>query len=129
MDEGKLSRAERKQRSIDRLKTVLAGSAPSALISASLKEPAELPTEENTGQTVKGGKRRDPRDNTKLLKVLIPNAVLGGKDVWIDVNPKSGGIFLDRGELSILSAMPSPVDKLRDAVKTATGHPLATASR
>jgi hypothetical protein len=84
------------------------------------KTIASLPKEEKVGETVKGGNRRDPRDNTKLSKVLVPNPNPGGKDVWIDINPNTGGIFLDAGEISILSGMPDPVNQLRAAIKTAT---------
>jgi hypothetical protein len=60
-----------------------------------------------------GGTRLDPRDGTVLQKVVIRDHSNSPEQaITIDVNPKSGGIFLDKGELDALSKIPNVVSIL-----------------
>jgi len=80
-----------------------AGTA-SAASAPQISEPLETPDQQ--GETVKGKPRFDPRTGAILEKKKILNPEPGGDDVWIDWNPATGGVFLDRGELLELSKIP-----------------------
>ena len=55
-------------------------------------------------------KRIDPVDHSILARGNIPKG--DGTYVEIDYNPKTGGVFLDAGELEELSKIPDVIGKL-----------------
>lgn len=58
--------------------------------------------------------RYDPRDGSVLVKRHIANP--NGPDVSIDVNPATGGVFLDKGKLDLLSDIPDVFARLDQAL-------------
>lgn len=69
----------------------------------------------NDNETHKGKTRYDPTPEgrgRRLEKRLIKSNTPGMKNVWIDFNPDTGGVFLDRDELEHLSKIPNIVPQL-----------------
>ena len=60
--------------------------------------------------------RLDPRTSERLVTRKIHNPRTG-KDVEIDVNPRTGGVFLDKGELDELSQIPEVVSTLENLLR------------
>lgn len=60
--------------------------------------------------------RLDPRTSERLVTRKIRNPKTG-KDVEIDVNPRTGGVFLDKGELEELSQIPEVVSTLENLLR------------
>ena len=60
--------------------------------------------------------RYDPLSGDILIKTVIENPNSGGEDVCIDFNPRTGGTFLDRGELKRLSKIPDIVAQLETII-------------
>ena len=55
-------------------------------------------------------KRIDPRTGDILNKAQIPHP--SGRQITIDYNPKTGGVFLDSGELKDLSEVKDIIPRL-----------------
>ena len=58
--------------------------------------------------------RYDPRDGSLLVKKYVANP--NGPAICIDVNPKTGGVFLDKGELDQLSKIPDVAARLEQTL-------------
>lgn len=70
--------------------------------------PSSKPT--SNQQSNPEGDRVDPRSGDILKKASIPHPT--GRQITIDYNPRTGGVFLDSGELKDLSEIKDIIPRL-----------------
>ncbi len=74
--------------------------------------PSSLPSSKPTSfqQSNSEGDRIDPRSGDILRKASIPHP--SGRQITIDFNPRTGGVFLDSGELKDLAEIKDIIPRL-----------------
>ena len=91
-------------------------SEPSTKSSFTSGFPADTYKHPKNPQSSTEGKRIDPRTGDILRKAQIPHP--SGRQITIDYNPKTGGVFLDSGELKDLSEIKDIIPRLETILST-----------
>ena len=80
------------------------------------KPPVKPTYNKNTYTDPNVAKRIDPRNGDILSKAQLPHP--SGRQITIDYNPKTGGVFLDSGELKDLSEIKDIIPRLETILST-----------
>jgi len=85
-------------------------------VSINPKPPVKPTFNKNTHVDQNVDKRIDPRTGDMLKKAQLPHP--SGRQITIDYNPKTGGVFLDSGELKDLSEIKDIIPRLETILST-----------